>query len=282
MAPAGLQEFDMSVSALLVHYGPEAFTKSALDTLLASSVIQNIVVVLHDSYSLERNPRAQWIESENRGYAAGLNLGVHHLLADPSTENILALNPDVRLDESQLRNLIFAHQQNANACTFPVLKENDHLLYGYRFSKFGSLQQVRQNAEWYSGACFVFTVDAWKKTGGFDETFFHYFEDYDFCARLRQAGLTFFQSREIVVEHTGKSGMDYPRTELPRFAVRNHLMALDRLGRLGPLTFLNVIGRQFLYLFRWPKGWRGIPHWHRGIRDFMKVLNHGDHGDHGV
>src|SRR5688500_20368763 len=117
----------MSVSALLVHYGPEALTKSALDTLLASSTIQDIVVVLHDCYSLERNPRAQWIESENRGYAAGLNLGVHHLIANRSTENILALNPDVRLDESQIRNLILAHQQNANTCTYPMLNDNGHL-----------------------------------------------------------------------------------------------------------------------------------------------------------
>ena len=42
---------------------------------------------------------------------------------------------------------------------------------------------------WYCAACWLIRKSAFQEIGGFDERFFLYFEDVDFCIRLRQAGL---------------------------------------------------------------------------------------------
>lgn len=45
---------------------------------------------------------------------------------------------------------------------------------------------------------------AWKELGGFDENFFPlWFEDVDFCKRVRDRGLSLFYTPEAVANHTG-------------------------------------------------------------------------------
>ncbi len=259
----------MSLAAVIVHFGNPHPTQRLIEVLRSCPAVSRTIVVLHDSYPLHRVKEVEWVEKENRGYAAGLNRAVEHILANPGDVHvILALNPDVQVDSKTIEKL-YAEQEAQHAdCLFPVLQENGRLTYGYRFSRFGSLLSS-MDPEWYSGACFIFSIQAWEQTGGFDESYFHYFEDRDFCLRLRRAGLRFHQASEIIIEHAGKSGADYPASELPKFAVRSHLMALERSKLLGPVSFLNVTARHILYLFRWKRGWRGIPKWLKGIEEFV-------------
>jgi GT2 family glycosyltransferase len=260
----------MNAAAVIVHYANPPATERLIETLLECSDIQRIIVMLHDLYPFSRgSDKIEWIEGENRGYAAGLNRSMKHLLSkDDDSQLVLALNPDVRIDSRTIRMMIAEHAAGNADCTFPVIRENNRLIHGYRFSRLGALQ-TSNHPEWYSGACFLLSLSAWKKAGGFDESYFHYFEDRDFCLRLKVAGLRCLQASQIVVEHEGKSGDDFPATELPKYAVRNHLIALQRSQRLGPVSFLNVTARHLAYLFRWKRGWRGIPKWRQGIKEFV-------------
>ncbi len=258
----------MSLVAVTVHYGNSDLTEKLIDTLSQCDLVESIIVVLHDSFSFPKRELVQYLECENRGYAAGLNRTVELLLVkDQPPQLLLALNPDVQVDSAAIEQLLAEHLAAGADCTFPVLREKDQLVYGYRFSRWGALQTV-QSPEWYSGACFLFSLDAWKKAGGFEESYFHYFEDRDFCLKVRKAGLKLHQAK-VIVDHKAKSGADYPASELPKYAVRNHLRSLENSNRLGPAVFLNVVARHFAYLFRWKKGWRGIPQWLRGIAEFL-------------
>jgi GT2 family glycosyltransferase len=258
----------MSLTAVTVHHGNSDFTERLIESLSKCSIVHSIIVVLHDPYLPPKSETVQYLEVENRGYAAGLNRAVAHAIAAGGEPPfVLALNPDVRVDSAGIEHLYAEHIATGADCTFPVLREKGQLVYGYRFSRWGALKSV-QEPEWYSGACLLFALDAWKKAGGFDESYFHYFEDRDFCLKLRMAGLKLHQAK-VIFDHQGKSGVDYPATELPKFAVRNHLLALEKSKVLGPVSFLNVIARHFAYLFRWKKGWRGIPQWLRGIEEFL-------------
>ena len=260
----------MNLAAVIVHFGNPHATQRLVETLHSSPAVDRIVVTMHDSYPFSRDPEVEWIDAVNRGYAAGLNRAVDHVLAKSrDSQLMLAVNPDVRIDNGTIGKLIEEHAKGNVDCTFPVIRERNRLIHGYRFSRFGTLQTAIQ-PDWYSGACFLFSGSAWRKTGGFDESYFHYFEDRDFCLRLKNAGLRCSQSPRIIVDHEGKSGADYPATDLPRYAVRNHLIALERSDILDPVSFLNVTARHFVYLFRWKKGWRGVSKWRRGIREFLE------------
>lgn len=259
----------MSVIAVVVHFGDARRTTTLIDSLGSVPIVTRTIVILHDSYAGSRSDRIEWIESDNRGYAAGLNRGVERALSHGADSDLMiALNPDIEIDSERIHRLVAEHLAANADCTFPVLREQNRVIYGYKFSRFGTLKSST-SPDWYSGACFLFSGSAWKRAGGFDESYFHYFEDRDFCLRLKSAGLRCHQAADIVFEHEGKSGADYPETELPMFAVRNHLMALHRSEMLGPVAFLNVSARHLFYLFRWKKGWRGIPKWRKGIQDFV-------------
>jgi GT2 family glycosyltransferase len=55
-----------------------------------------------------------------------------------------------------------------------------------------------------AGAFLMIRRDAWQLLGGFDESFYPlWFEDVDFCCRLKQAGLRLFHVPTAVASHLG-------------------------------------------------------------------------------
>lgn len=64
-----------------------------------------------------------------------------------------------------------------------------------------------QSVDWVSGACLLVRREAAAVAGFFDERYFLYEEDVDFCAALRaRGGRVVFTPRAIVVHHGGRSG----------------------------------------------------------------------------
>ena len=55
-----------------------------------------------------------------------------------------------------------------------------------------------------AGAFLMFSRDVWQKVGGFDERFYPiWFEDVDFCARVKAAGFRIWYDPGAVAKHTG-------------------------------------------------------------------------------
>ena len=255
----------MSLAAVTVHYGSPDQTRSLLAQLESYDSISSIIVVLHDDLlAPARNSRAIFVRAENRGYGAGINLAMRQV----SQKFVLVLNPDVGILESQIAQLLKSHLDTNSDCTFPAIAEGNYLIHGYQFTRLGTMRRVESEARFFPGTCFLVSREAWQKAGGFNEKYFHYYEDADFCLRLEQAGCRIHHEPSVVIQHQGKSGADYPSTSLPRYAVRNHLLFLLRLGKLNTLSFANVTLRHLLYLFRWKHGWRGVGEWFRGIQEF--------------
>ena len=66
--------------------------------------------------------------------------------------------------------------------------------------------------EWVSGACFAVRRTVLEQIGGLDESFFHYSEDIDICARIWNAGYEVRYVPDAVAEHEG--GASAPRARL--------------------------------------------------------------------
>ena len=56
---------------------------------------------------------------------------------------------------------------------------------------------------WYTAACILIRSSAYRQIGGFDTSFFMYFEDVDLCVRLEEAGWGLVQEPRAVVTHVG-------------------------------------------------------------------------------
>lgn len=58
-----------------------------------------------------------------------------------------------------------------------------------------------RECDWVSGAFMILRKELYEKLGGFDEDFFLYVEDEDFCRRARKLGVKVVQDRSLVVIH---------------------------------------------------------------------------------
>jgi len=60
-----------------------------------------------------------------------------------------------------------------------------------------------QPVDWLSGACILVRRAAVEQAGPLDENIFMYFEDNDWCLRLRQAGWQIYLVPQVQVVHLG-------------------------------------------------------------------------------
>ncbi|WP_426241942.1 glycosyltransferase [Nocardioides sp. LHG3406-4] len=189
-------------------------------------------------------PDARVVRSgRNAGYAAGINAGA--ALA-PEDGPILVLNPDVRLHDGCAARLLAALDQDRVGIAAPRLLDDDGalapslrqepslrrvwaeaLLGGRRAARLGLSETVADPAayesghdvEWATGAVLAVSAECRRTIGPWDESFFLYSEEVDYCRRARSAGFTVRYVPEAVASHT--SGEYGGNVDLWRILVRN-------------------------------------------------------------
>ena len=211
----------ISFSIILANYNGSFFLEDCLKS------IQNIVVCgdnyeviiidnasTDDSVNLIKNkfPSFKLICSQvNLGFGKANNLGVKHSQGD----RILFLNTDTVLVENTPKILSdYLNQYKEIGIISPritfrdgsyqlscgklpnlVIEFIDKIRYGLDrkwHHVFGSLYNKQyatvQEMGWLTGACLMMRRDVFEQLGGFDESFFMYFEDKDICKRVHEAG----------------------------------------------------------------------------------------------
>jgi N-acetylglucosaminyl-diphospho-decaprenol L-rhamnosyltransferase len=245
----------------------------------------------------ERFPRMRLVEQENRGLGAGWNRG----LQETSAPFALVLNSDAWLvDQAGERLLAFAEDHARAGFVAPRLLNTDgtlqpsvrafptpwRLATEYLFLRKLAPRSKALNAFYGAGfahdeareidfakaAAFLLRRAAFDEVGGFDEEFFLFSEETDWCyrARLKGWGSFFYPGAEVV--HVGGSSWRRESATLYREQVRGHLRFLakhegqrtaDRARRvlLAGLRLRSV-------LFRGERGavYRDTANWLRSTR----------------
>lgn len=123
-----------------------------------------------------------------------------------------ALRPDVGLAYPVLLNPDGAVQDSEREVPTPLA-----LLKRY------TLRPPVPRRDWANAACWVLRREVWQQLGGFDEGYFLYCEDVDFCLRVQLAGLSLARADTRLTHHA-------QRTSHRQWAyVRLHLQSLWRL-----------------------------------------------------
>ena len=79
------------------------------------------------------------------------------------------------------------------------------------------MSKAEQPIDWVSGASTMMRRTAIDSIGGFDENYFLYFEETDFCLRAKRAGFTtWYVPQSRVVHIAGQSTKLMERETLPR------------------------------------------------------------------
>jgi GT2 family glycosyltransferase len=123
-------------------------------------------------------------------------LGAQLILPDGSTQASCALDPSL--------GAIFWEQTYLDH-VFPT-----HRIFGGYSMTNWSYDETRE-VQQVCGACFFARAEAFRSIDGFDPAYFMYFEDTDFCVRLRRAGWPIYFLPEARIKHHlgASSGKDW-------------------------------------------------------------------------
>ena len=163
-----------------------------------------IVVDNSDDLELERklnteHPSVIYHSIDNNGYGAAINFGSNFI----KTKYFLILNPDIE-DINEKKVIYFEKAASKLNDEFSVL--------GPRYTNLDikSIKQSNENIEianwkFISGACMFIKNETFRLLSGFDENFFLYFEESDYCLRAYKINKN-YQINNIKIKHNvGKS-----------------------------------------------------------------------------
>lgn len=196
---------DCHCVALTLNWHATELTLEWVQSLLSVQPVTKLVIVDNESDgALSRALAARFPEElqritlldlrENRGFAAGMNVGLNHPVVRASPW-VLAMNNDARVSESSLRRLLYEGQADGNlAILGPVIKNPDGSLQ----SRGGVVMPVlgiakhrkcaKARLDFVTWACVLVRTAALEAVGNLDERFFMYWEDVDFSVRARKIG----------------------------------------------------------------------------------------------
>jgi N-acetylglucosaminyl-diphospho-decaprenol L-rhamnosyltransferase len=167
------------------------------------------------------------------GFGANHNRAFEHC----ATDFFCVLNPDIELTADGLwPALVREASRPGTGLAYPRLLNSDgscqdnerEAVTPAALLRRHLLKQPQRRVDWISAAFWVVPARVYRRLGGFDERFFMYCEDTDFCLRLQLAGLA-LRRADVAVMHEARRGSRSPGRQLGW-----HLQSLMRLWS-GPV-----------------------------------------------
>lgn len=220
---------EISVSIIIVNYNTKKLTLNCLDSILRSKPKTSFEIIIIDNGSDEKlkinNKKVTLIRNKiNLGFAKANNQGIR--LAKGKC--ILLLNSDTLVKSGSIDDLYnFAMNNEAVGVVSPRLLNSDGSVQGSVFrlptiglafreyflnqkrltQKYAPVGKLAVEVEASVMAAFLITPLALGKVGNLNEKYFMYFEDLDYCQRIRKAGLKIYYLPSAEVTHLhGASG----------------------------------------------------------------------------
>jgi glycosyltransferase involved in cell wall biosynthesis len=194
----------------------------------------------------------------NHGFGRAVNRAMREAV---SSDFVLLINPDARIESASLKQLLDAAAQPDVAVAGPKLRGRDgrlqrpwwdfpstsqawgeavglHRVHGVSFDK-------SRDVDFVVGACFLLRAEAFRAVGGFDERFWLYGEEADLCKRLQQGGWRVRYVSDAVADHIGgASGEGTRELVAEHFARGSDRFVLTHQGPRALVSYrlANLVG----------------------------------------
>jgi GT2 family glycosyltransferase len=235
-----------TVFVIIVNYNSG---KSILETLRSVYASQGAVfeVIIVDNASTDGSLEKirqhfsrshSIVNPQNLGFAGGVNLGIRFAL-EKGAGAVFLLNPDATISPDTLAKLVETNKRCGRGVWSPIilspngsvwfengtidwlrmrvihtpilLPQNNKLAshHNKKTSRIAVPEEV--DTDFVSGCAMFIDKSVFKTTGIFDETFFLYYEDADFCVRAKKNGFPVRVATTITATHRELSEENKPR-----------------------------------------------------------------------
>ncbi|MBI5452414.1 glycosyltransferase family 2 protein [Candidatus Gottesmanbacteria bacterium] len=269
----------MTIYIIVLHYKNIEDTISCLESIakLKKDNLQIKVILVNNNSTSEESPPLAGPPSEvitiknprNLGFAAGVNVGIREALKNKQTDCVLILNNDTILPPHLLTELLKA----PGDITAPVIKFqwNEKWVYDFggkvnwwtgRTTHIESTNQPspsrshfatpgrwphgllpgEKSIDYVSGCCMLVKRKVFEKIGLFDEKYFFYFEDADFCIRAKKAGFKVTVNPNVNIYHKlGGSVGRWTNKAIFYNLLCNFIFISKHLGWKRPIGYIYLL-----------------------------------------
>jgi GT2 family glycosyltransferase len=197
---------------------------------------------------------------ENRGFAGGVNHALRDVLASPSSY-VLLLNSDTVLPAGSITALVAAMQQRPEVgIATPKIYYTDssrrlwgiggtmlpHWMLVHGMDELDDGQYDTHNFDFVFGCAMIIRREVIETIGLFDERFFFYYEDTDYCLRARAAGFAVALLPDISVWHDGSYSTEHVRPWRTFLHIRSRMIFFFKY--LGYAARWCFFARESLYI----------------------------------
>lgn len=219
-----------TLSIVIVSYNDGPVTERLLRSLVTYNLSVPFEVVIVENGTPQRavsfTPSS--VRTVQNLHNLGLSRALNQGIAAAKGDTILVLNPDTEITAGAVDRLLMTMEERlhvgivAPRLVYPDGKAQPSCrrfysvssALGRRLPLCLSWRRAAQQhiiadlsgnqpceVDWVIGAAMLFRRTTWQQIGGFDESFFLYFEDVDFCKRVWLAGMRVVYEPRAVVVH---------------------------------------------------------------------------------
>ena len=275
----------MDLSIIIINYKSAHHVLACIESIYNQTHRYSFEIIIVDNNSQDNSerkivtafPGVTWIQSGyNAGFARANNTGIRA----SKGEYILVLNADTIILENALGKTIdlFKTKKDAVACGVQLLNpDGTHQISGAYFKKGGlnfllplpylgrfirylgytfktripSVKSVsaEQEVDWIVGAFIMVKREVLERSGLFDEDFFMYAEEIEWCSRLRKHGKLYLFAVPKVIHIGGGTSSDYYNTDNDNsknlWSIKARQIIISKLLQIrkqfGPFYYLLIV-----------------------------------------
>jgi GT2 family glycosyltransferase len=241
------------------YYKGKMFSKFGSKSMHASEQNGNITFIIND---------------QNSGFAKGCNIGISYAQKNFDPKYILLLNNDTLVEPNFLDILVtIAESDPKIGALGPDIRlySNKEIAQINKYSHFRTSKEV----DALSGAALLVKEKVFERVGLFDEVYYIYSEDRDFCERIREAGYKVIYVPEALVYHKLESSTRSFPGFRAYYMVRNDFLIIRRYEKgIKLLTYLVQESQitNFFKIIVLRRSRKLIPYFFRGLIDGISLF----------
>jgi GT2 family glycosyltransferase len=209
----------------------------------------NSACILENTFEGVKNVRVI-TTSKNRGYAAGNNIGIKHLIKNHGCSYIAIANNDIELNDVWLINKLVKKYRGLNKAAFvaPVMLEKNkisknsawklptitsevlsstfcltimfsHFLNGFSY-ELGKRESSDVPVDCVSGSFFIGSSETFEKIGCFDEGTFLYYEENILGNKVKHAHLNNYIVKDLAYNHRWSKSINSEYSTSEKYSLR--------------------------------------------------------------
>ncbi|MTJ46682.1 glycosyltransferase [Dolichospermum sp. UHCC 0259] len=195
------------------------------------------------------------IEAENNlGFGGGCNLGLQWIFAQNKQAIVWIINPDAYLPENTLEKArLFFDQYPELSILGTIIYTPEQKIWfagGCFIPENGAISEVDLltnndtdyiNCDWVSGCSLIINLKNFSECPLFDDAYFLYYEDFDFCRRYANKGYLIAITKQLHVIHQPSSITNRNIFKKIRYSTYSYLFTINRYTNKSIFTMKIIL-----------------------------------------